>query len=325
MTRLSLILACLLIAAPAAAGPRASGPDLTGLWTSTSLTELERPKGFASLTVSDAEAAAYERRRPEEFRHPADDDEVGARSSESDYWDPGAKLARIGGQARTSWIVDPADGHLPWKPEGQAARRREAAEHSGFANPENRTASERCLISGWAGAGPPMMNAPYANQYQIVQTRDVVAIALESIHDVRMIRIVARPSGGVAPASLHLPAQLRPWMGDSVGWWEGRTLVVETTNFNPGDALKLPTSLFVSKDARVVERFTRLGAGTLRYDFTVDDPATYARPWRAEMVFQASKGPMLEYACHEGNRSMLGILAGARREEAEAGKSPPAK
>lgn len=325
MTRFSLVLAFFLVAAPAAAGPRTRATDLTGLWTSTSLTELERPKGFTSLTVSDTEAAAYERRRPDEFRHPVDDDEVGARSSESEFWDPGAKLARIEGRARTSWIVEPADGHLPWRPEGQAARGRDIALHTGFANPENRTASERCLVAGWAGAGPPMMNAPYANEYQIVQTRDVVAIVLESIHDVRMIRIVARPSGRVAPASVHLPAHLRPWMGDSVGWWEGRTLVVETTNFNPGDALKLPTSLFVSKDARVVERFTRLGAGTLRYDFTVDDPAIYTQPWRAEMVFQASKGPLLEYACHEGNYSMPGILAGARHEEAEARKSPTAK
>jgi len=325
MTRFSLILTCLLLAAPVAAGPRRPPPDLTGLWTSTSLTELERPKAFTSLTVSDAEAAAYEKRRPDEFSNPKDDDEVGARRSEADFWDPGAKLARIDGQARTSWIVDPTDGRLPWRPEGQATRRAEIAAHSGFANPEQRTASERCLISGWAGAGPPMMNAPYANEYQFVQTRDSVVIALESVHDARIIRIVARPAGGVAPAALHLPANLRPWLGDSVGWWEGRTLVVETTNFNPGDALKLPTSLFVSKDARVVERFTRLGPDTLSYDFTVDDPATYTRPWRAEMVFVASKGPLLEYACHEGNYSMFGILAGARHEEAEATKALTAK
>ena len=154
-----------------------------------------------------------------------------------------------------------------------------------------------------------MINAPYSNQYQIVVTRTAVAILMESVHDVRIVRL---------DGAAHPPPGVRPWMGDSIGRWDGETLVVETTNFNPGDALKIPTDLYISKDARVVERFTRSGPGTLSYEFTVDDPATYTRPWRAQMVFQRSKGPIFEYACHEGNYSLPGILAGARREEATA-------
>jgi hypothetical protein len=154
-----------------------------------------------------------------------------------------------------------------------------------------------------------MLNSPYANEYQFVQTRDAVAIHMESVHDVRIVRL---------DTAAHLPAAMRPWMGDSLGHWEGDTLVVETTNFNPGDAPKVPTPLYVSTDAKVTERFTRIAPTQMLYEFTVDDPKTYTQPWRAQMLFSASKGPIFEYACHEGNYSLPGILAGARREEAEA-------
>jgi hypothetical protein len=295
-------------AAPYRAPRNAQGrPDLGGLWTSTSLTELERPDTFKTLTVSDAEARAYEARRPDEFAK-TDIDDVGGRQSEAGFWTVGVRLARIDGKARTSWIVDPADGRLPYAAEGQAARARQTKAHTNPANPETRSASERCLIAGWAAAGPPMLNSPYSNEYQIVQTPGAVAIHMESVHDVRIVRMNA----------VHAPAHLRPWMGDSIGRWEGESLVVETTNFNAGDALKLPTSLYISPDAKVTERFTRTGPATLTYEFTVDDPKTFTRPWRAQMVFEASKGPMFEYACHEGNYSLPGILAGARHEEAQA-------
>ncbi len=313
-TRLLLaISAAVLTLSAAQAGPyraprdAAGHPDLGGLWTSTSLTELERPGAFKTLIVSDAEAKAYEQRRPEEFAT-TDIDDVGGRQSEAGFWAVGARLARIDGKARTSWIVDPADGRLPYSAEGQAARARQTKGHTDPANPETRSVSEQCLIAGWAAAGPPMLNSPYSNEYQIVQTPGAVAIHLESVHDVRIVRL-----DGAHPA-----AHVRPWMGDSIGRWEGESLVVETTNFNAGDALKLPTSLYISTDAKVTERFTRTGPATLIYEFTVDDPATYTKPWRAQMVFEASKGPMFEYACHEGNYSLPGILAGARHEEAQA-------
>jgi hypothetical protein len=307
------------VAGGASAGdrPAAKHPNLSGLWTSTSLTELQRPAGLSSLTLSDAEATAYAGRHLAEMH--TERDNVGGRGSEVDYWSLGDRLARIGGQARTSWIVEPADGRLPYSPGGLAARAREVAAHGNSDNPESRNVSEQCLVAGWAAAGPPMINSPYGDEYQIVQTGDAVAIVMETIHDVRIVRLIPRPPGGdAADPGRHLPPSVRPWMGDSVGWWDGATLVVETTNFNPGDALKMPTDLYISASARVVERFSRSGPGDLLYEFTVEDPATFTRTWRAQMAFQRSKGPMFEYACHEGNYSLPGILAGARHEEAQA-------
>jgi hypothetical protein len=312
-----LLLAAIAAALPlvAQAGPRAH-PDLSGLWTSSSLTMLERPQAVPTRVVPEAEAAAYE--KAVIAANSTDTDDVGGRSSEYGFWNFGGRFARIDGQVRASWIVEPADGRLPYRPEGLAARAADMARHQDSANPETRTASEQCLLTGWAGSGPPMMNAPYANAYEIVQTKDTVAIALEAVHDVRIVPIVPGPA-----AAHHLPAVLSRWMGDSVGWWDGATLVVETTHFNPGDAVKFPTSLYVSPQARVTERFSRMADGRLRYAFTVDDPAVYTQLWRAEMVFNAIPGTLMEYACHEGNYSLPGILAGARREEAQgpSGKS----
>jgi hypothetical protein len=311
--RLRLRLAAALIALPLAAhaGPRPAKADLTGLWTSASLTMLERPESVPKRIVPEAEAATYERRVM--AADGADSDDVGGRSSEFGFWNFGGRFARIDGQVRASWIVDPDDGRLPFRPEGLAARARDLARHQDLANPETRTPSEQCLLTGWAGAGPPMLNAPYANAAQIVQTKDTMAIALEAVHDVRIVPLVEGPA-----AARHMPAALRRWMGDSVGWWEGSTLVVETVNFNPGDAVKFPTSLYVSPRARVTERFSKMKDGRLRYAFAVDDPDIYARPWRAEMVFNRIPGALIEYACHEGNYSLPGMLAGARREEAQA-------
>lgn len=309
-----LLMAAALPAGANAARPhRLPGPDLSGDWSNTFLTELERPAGVTELTVPDAEAAILEARRLKAFRGVQDG--VGGRESETGFWEIGAGLARIGGQARTSWIIEPADGHLPWSAAGKAARDRETAARSGYADPEARNVSERCLISGFAAAGPPMLSSPYGTIYQILQTRDAVAISIEANHDVRIVRLGV---GGRGPAPAHLPASVRPWLGDSVGRWEGATLVVETTNFNPGDALKMPIGLYISKDATVTERFTRLSRSELLYDFTVDDRASFTQVWRAQMLFRAVKGPAYEYACHEGNYALPGILAGARREEADA-------
>ncbi len=290
--------------------PRAADghPDLGGLWTSISLTELERPAWAPALTLTNAEAQAFEARRQKEFA--SVEDGIGGRASEIGFWpETGAHLARIDGKARSSWIVDPADGRLPYTAEGLAAVKGMPAVVNNANNPETRNASERCLLSGFAGSGPPMLNAPYASLYQFVQTKDAVAIQLESVHDVRVVRLNSKA---------HLPANVRPWLGDSIGHWEGESLVVETTNFNPGDAFKMPIGVYISPNAKVIERFTRVSPTQLRYDFTVEDPATFSKPWRAEMVFEATKGPIYEYACHEGNYALPGILAGARHEEAAA-------
>jgi hypothetical protein len=307
----AIALAILAAASAAAAqsyrAPRAADghPDLGGLWTSVSLTELERPAWAPALKLTDAEARAFEARRQKEFANV--EDGVGGRSSEIGFWpETAAHLARIDGQARSSWIVDPADGRLPYSPRGLAAIEGMPAVVTNSANPETRNASERCLLAGFAGSGPPMLNGPYASLYQFVQTRDAVAIHLESVHDVRIVRLNTRA---------HLPANVRPWLGDSIGHWEGETLVVETTNFNPGDAFKMPMGIYISPGAKVTERFTRASPTQLRYDFAVEDPQAFSKTWRAEMVFAATKGPIYEYACHEGNYSLPGILAGARRDE----------
>jgi hypothetical protein len=309
--RLLLVAAILALPALAQAGPKAAHPDLTGLWTSASLTMLERPDDVPTRLVPEAEAAAYEKAVLAAIAKDIDD--VGGRSSEVGFWNFGGRFARIDGQVRASWIVDPDDGRLPFRPEGLAARARDVARHQDSANPETRTASEQCLLTGWAGAGPPMLNPPYANATQIVQTKDTVAIALEAVHDVRVIPLVAGPA-----AARHMPGALHQWLGDSVGWWDGPTLVVETVNFNPGDAVKFPLMLYVSPRARVTERFSKMPDGRLRYAFTVDDPDVYARPWRAEMALNPIPGALMEYACHEGNYSLPGMLAGARHEEAQA-------
>jgi hypothetical protein len=303
----------LLLAVPALAGgyraPRdAYGhPDLGGIWTSTSLTELERPASLKTLTISDEEAAVFEKRRAKEFA--SVEDGVGGRASELDFWAPASKLARIDGKARTSWIVDPADGRLPYTAAGLAAVRRMPAAINDAANPETRNPSERCLLVGFGGAGPPMLNGPYASEYEFVQTRDAVAIHLESVHDVRIVR---------TNVATHLPPGVRPWLGDSIGRWEGETLVVETTNFNPGDAFKAPLGVYIAPDAKVTERFTRIAPSRMLYEFSVEEPKTFSQVWRAQMVFETTKGPIYEYACHEGNYALPGILAGARREEADA-------
>jgi hypothetical protein len=172
-----------------------------------------------------------------------------------------------------------------------------------FDNPENRSLGERCILSFGSSAGPPMLPLLYNNNYQIVQTRDDVAIEVEMVHDVRHIRL----------ASDHVPANMKLWMGDSVGHYEGDTLVVETTNMRPEQNFR-----GASVGSKIVERFTRVGPNQIKYSFTVDDPQIYTAPYIGEVALNATKGPIYEYACHEGNYALPGILAGARAEENEA-------
>lgn len=283
----------------------AGQPDLQGTWTNASLTRLERSPAFATVVVPEAQARAFEQGHP---GRPPNRDDVG--QADTEWWDMGGTLARIDGQARASWVVEPVDGLLPLTEAGQRGR---ASRPSGFDGPEARAPTERCLGAIGSPAGPPMLNGPYNSNYQIIQTREYVAVVVEMNHDVRIIRLTDMR---IPPASVRL------WMGVSIGRWEGETLVVETTNMHPAEGARGGPAvgfLYTSQEATVVERFTRLGPRELRYEFTARDPQTFSRPWRAEMLFHPSKGPLYEYACHEGNYSMAGILAGARRQEAEAG------
>ncbi|THD80605.1 MAG: hypothetical protein E7812_07705 [Phenylobacterium sp.] len=298
-------------------------PDLQGVWTNGSLTTLERPAGLTTLTIPEAQAVAMEKRRaqrraeqdrptdPKSGAPPVADDPGGYNAS---WTDPGTTFGRLNGQVRTSWLVDPADGKLPYSAEGRrafGAALRKA--RTSFDGPEVRPLGERCILGFGSSAGPPMLNVLYNNNYQIVQAPDSVAIVVEMNHDVRTVRL---------NAAGHLPPMMRPWMGDSIGHWEGETLVVETTNFNPGESLRpyFGATLYLSKDARVTERFTRVSATQILYQFAVDDPQTFTQTWRAEMPLNAAKGPVYEYACHEGNYALPDILSGARAAEREGRK-----
>jgi hypothetical protein len=299
-------------------------PDFSGTWTNASVTQLERPNQFKALVITEAQAKALEQgyaMMQSSDARPTDPDAPAPKAGQdvggyNAFWiDPGTHVGQIGSERRSSWIVEPADGKLPYSPEGRKRFMAEVVKiQTNFDGPEARQVAERCLMGFGSTAGPPMMNVLYNNTYQIQQAKDHVVIVVEMNHDARIIRLAdkSRP-----------PPSVRLWMGDSVGRWEGDTLVVETTNFNPGEQLRpgIPTTFFVSQDAKVTERFTRISAGQILYQFTVEDPKVYTTTWRGEMPLNAAKGPVYEYACHEGNYALPGILGGARQAERE-GKAP---
>jgi hypothetical protein len=326
---IALALAGLAWPAAAQPVPRAADghPDLSGVWSNASNTWLTRAPG-SKLVVTAEEAGRLEaanplnRRRAEDAKPskvvnmaPGQGDPGGYNA----FWlDPGAKLAVVKGEHRTSWMVDPPDGQLPLSEAGRKRIAAHRARHDSDRAPSDPEALEpwdRCLIGSRGSGGPGMLNNIYNSNYQIVQTPQAVAIVVEMIHDTRSAPIF--PDKATAQAH-HGPAALHLWLGDSVGWWEGGTLVVETVNVNPEQGEAGP--IFLSPQARVTERFTRRPEGVF-YAFEVDDPAYYSRPWRAEETLTPNKGELFEYACHEGNYALRDILAGARHEEAGGGPS----
>jgi hypothetical protein len=332
-----------------AAGPRTADgrPDFTGIYNVATITPVERPDGLGNrLVMTDEEAKTieqYERYRNEKDLEPISGDRSappvgGDRTPTKSYleglfragggvvggynliWiNPGDRVVEVDGQKRTSLIVDPPNGRVPqMKPEARdrnvALRARQvspdAAEGAAagpagtYDGPEARPLAERCLLGFGSTSGPPTLpNYFYNNLKQIVQTRDTVMILNEMVHDARIIRI-----GGT-----HMPASIRRWMGDSVGRWEGDTLVVETTNFTNKTQFRGS-----GENLKVIERFTRTADGNLLYRFTVEDPATWERAWTGEYPWLASSEPMYEYACHEANYALTGVLRGARVLEADA-------
>ena len=227
---------------------------------------------------------------------------------QADYIEMDLHLARINGQPRTSWIVEPADGRLPFQrrtKKAQPAPRR-PKQPEDFANPENPRHPGALPDRHRLARGAADDEHHFNGNYQIIQTKDYVAIQVEMNHDIRMIRMGDRT---------HQSAALQPWLGDSVGWWEGETLVVETTNLNlKGHVYSLGGGFPYSPQTKITERFTRTAKDQILYEFSVDDPLTFTKVWRAEMPMRAAKGPIYEYACHEGNYSLPNILAGARAE-----------
>ncbi len=304
-------------------------PDLSGNWTNVSMTPEMRP-GSAKAAVYTPEevkkiesAAAKEETEANENSDPnagaptvgGDKPKEGTRPEfvaagggvggyDRGWLDPGNHVMRVRGEPRTSILTTP-DGRVPKPKAGVKSAGGFGGGLGSFENPENRSLGERCIIGFGRNAGPPMLaNGFYNNNYAIVQTKDEVDIVIEMVHDVRKIHI-----GGT-----HRTDGSRPYMGDSIGRWDGSTLVVETTNIPKGQAYYGSW-----ENLKVTERFTRLSPDRLAYAYTVEDPSRWEQPWGGEYEFAPLKGQIYEYACHEGNYALPGILAGARAEEAKKG------
>ena len=285
-------------------------PDLQGVFTFATITPLQRPddvEGRTALTAEEAASFEAETARQRVDRPPR----PGDTGTYNRFWvDYGT---RVVGDRATSLIVDPPDGRLPpltAAAQAQAAARR-AAGPQPPAGHEDLSITDRCIMG--FNAGPPFVPSAYNNTVQLLQTPDHVVILNEMIHDARIVPLDGRP---------HIDARVRQWMGDSRGRWEGDTLVVETTGFSSSRDMTRGVNIWrytnpggETGTSRVVERFTRLDGGTLRYEFTVDDPGTWTEPWSATFPLVGIDGEVFEYACHEGNYSAANILAGARADE----------
>ncbi len=304
--------------------PRAADghPDLQGMWTNVTITRLERPADLNGKAVlSEAEAAAYAKtylKATDKDRRDGGTRADVERAYNAFFWDSGTELAVVNGQRRTSLIVDPPDGQIPaltaeaqkripgprpaW---GSAVTGPDDPENAPpfglYENPEERPLAERCLLAFGSSSGPPMLPIAYNNHYQIVQPPGYVMILVEMVHDVRII-----PTDGRAHGTT------RRWLGDSVGRWEGDTLVVDTINFKPQVSFRGS-----SEHLHVIERFTRTDANTILYKFTIDDPTTWTRQWSGEIPLRATDERLYEYACHEANYGLVGVLRGARAQDKE--------
>jgi hypothetical protein len=315
-------------------------PDLQGVYDLATITPVDRPTGakafYTNEEAAKLEAAVALRREQGDAAIRADrsappkggDGSPGPAGNVGGYntgWlDPGSAFTVVNGEKRSSLVVDPPDGRVPpMKPEARKralallARPTSDTQESNdpgletapgaYDDPERRPLGERCLLGFGSTSGPPVFpNYFYNNLHQIVQTPNAVMILTEMVHDARVIRMNAQ----------HLPRNIRLWMGDSIGRWEGDTLVVDTTNFTDKTRFRGST-----ENLHVVERFTRTGPDTLLYRFTIEDPDTWERPWTGEYTWPATSQKVYEYACHENNYALGGILSGARFREAEAAKN----
>ena len=319
----AIVSAAAVVLVEAQGGPprtRDGRPDLEGIWSYATLTPLERPAEFAGQPfLTDKQAAEFERRTLlVQNRDRRDGEGPAGRGSDGRtdldraynqvWWEYGVKVV---GTRRTSLIVDPPDGRIPSLTQEGRARAEDKrglwtanGEYEGGARGRSfdsyidRPLQERCL--GWTVTGPPMVPGAYNNNVQLFQTPDSLVIVNEMVHEHRIVPLDGRPKVG---------QPIRLWMGSSRGRWDGDTLIVDTTNFKP--------TVFRGASAKLhlVERFRRVDADTLLYEFTVDDPATWTRPWTAQFPMSRSREPIFEYACHEGNYSLMNILAGARAGE----------
>jgi len=295
-------------------------PDITGVWSNASNTSLRRAGGSKNLVMTDEEQKKARAGNASNIRQQTDDNQklsdgkldgkdlASGRGYNSFWIDPGNNYAIVKGTWRTSWIVEPANGQVPTKSGAGGGRGRGGPPAAGggarpagygYNNPEERNINERCIILGTSG--PPIGNYLYNNTTRIMQSPNHVVIESEMIHDARII-----PINGT-----HKPNQMAPWMGDSIAWYEGDTLVVETVNMQRGGG-----SVQLSPGGKIIERFTRYNDKQVFYEFEVNDPELYTQVWKGQMSLNAVNG-MYEYACHEGNYAMHGILEAGRKADKE--------
>ena len=322
---------CLALPAAAAAQqdwepPRTADgqPDLQGIWTNSSQTPLVRPEEFgAKGFLTPEEALDVEqgwRNRYDLLAQPIDPERGPPTDGNADFgynsfwWDPRDDAIEINGEYRTSIIIDPPDGQIPFVEGGAPGHDQRTVWRSRpgvepFDDYPLRPLAERCLLTFGSGSGPPMLPILYNSNYQIVQTPEYFMILAEMVHDARIVRLNDN----------HHEDDFDKWMGDSVGWWEGNALKVETRDFHPQQSFRGSSHAVV-----ISEEFELLGPDKIRYRFTIDDPLTYTQPWTGEVAMnrKAPEERMYEYACHEGNYAFAGILAGARRLELEAELRP---
>lgn len=275
--------------------------DLQGMWALANGTPLERSPQFKSLVITNAEAAQIDARRVAFINDPA------FITIAPEFWDT-VRVEPVRGELRSSVIVDPANGLIPGTPLFHRLRgQRREAWLGALDGPEVRPTTERCLQQ--IDTAPPAIRGSHRSMYQLVQTATTVLFVSESMHDARVIRMNAK----------HNPPAMTSWLGDSVGWWEADTLVIETTHFTPSSQNRANgiDVYFVSPETVVLEKFTRIDHDKLHYVFTVTDPAFYTQPWTGENQFELTNAHMFEYACHEGNYGLPNILRGARVKEAE--------
>lgn len=320
---LTCLLVTALLATPAALADKYQAPrlpdgtpDLQGFWSNATATPLERSSQYGNrrgFTKEEADAISEAAiARVEEDAKPTDPNAPPPKAEALPpvgnynlFWtDRGMHVTEINGEYRTSMIIDPPNGRIPRKTKeymSQPSRMRSSND-----GPEGRSLGERCLLSFGSSSGPPMLPTMYNSYYQFVQSPGYLMILVEMVHDARII-----------PIGEDLKHDPRPkWMGDSIGHWEGDTLVVETTNFREEQSFR-----GTSPDAVITERFTRVADGKIVYSFTIEDPNVFTAPFTGELAFETSEEPIYEYACHEGNYGLEGILRGARLEEAKQEKN----
>ena len=314
---LFLFLAVLSLVRPFAAAPGTTAdahPGFDGIWNSATATPLERPlplKDKAFFTLE--EAAEWERRVAESNEEPSPQTvSKGTGTYNTVYREFGSRIVKT---LRTSIITDPPDGRIPaLTPEAAAVKRRRLDAMKTAESAQDTGLQDQCLA--FLTAGPPMLPYSYNSNYQIMQTRDAVVVHAEMIHDARIIRLDGRP---------HLPPEIRLWMGDSIGRWEGATLVVDTTNFNDsggfyGDA---GGNFGWDRNRHLIERFSLLDADTMLYRFEIDNPTAFTQPWKGELTMARTSGAIYEFACHEGNYALPNMLNGFRVSEREPAERAP--